>query len=179
MRRAFVVLILGAVVSIGLTACGGKGSNSPSTTTTPALTPKGIYEQKMQILGQQIDSVMGAVSNANNSQTPSGQPLPGKTEAANLLIAQKELVKASAQLAKIKPPAALKADQATLLKGVREVATELTPVIAQLKQKGSNPIKVLQGILKFQGLKDMQRASAAIAKSGYDILGTGTPAGNG
>ncbi len=177
MRRAFAVLLLGAAVGTGVAACGGK--STPTTSTTVSLTPKAVYEQKMQLLGQQIDSVMGAVSNANNSQTPSGQPLPGKTEAANLLVAQKELVKASAQLAKIVPPADVKTAQAQLLKGVREVAAELTPVIAQLKQKGSNPIKVLQQILTFQGLKDMQAASAAIAKSGYDILGTGTQTGSG
>jgi hypothetical protein len=175
MRRAFAVLFLGLTVAIGVTACGGKGASAPSTTVT--LTPKSMYEQKMQILGQQIDSVMGAVSNANNSKTPAGQPLPGKTEAANLQVAQKELLKAGAQLAKIAPPLKVKADQANLLKGVREVTTELTPVIAQLRKKGSNPIKVLQTILQFKGLKDMQAASAAIAKSGYDILGTGTPGG--
>jgi hypothetical protein len=133
----------------------------------------------MQVLGQQIDSVMSAVSNANNSQTPSGAALPGKTEAANLVVAQKELVAASVKLAKIKAPPGIKTEQANLLVGVREVATELTPVIAQLKAKGSNPLKVLQAILKFKGLKDMQVASAAIAKSGYDILGTGSETGNG
>jgi hypothetical protein len=177
MRRAFAVLLLGAAVVMSASACGGK-SNTTSTTTA-ALTPKALYEQKMQLLGQQIDSVMGAVSNANNTETPSGQPLPGKTEAANLRVAQKELQKAANQLAKITPPAKIKAAQAQLLKGVREVATELNPVIAKLGKKGSNPIQVLQTILKLQGLKDMQAASAAIAKSGYDILGTGTETGSG
>jgi hypothetical protein len=177
MRRAFAVLFLGAAVSIGVTACGGK--STPTPTTTVALTPKVAYEQKMQILGQQIDAVMNAVANANNSQLPSGQPLPGKTEAANLKVAQKELLDASARLAKIVPPPGVKTDQTHLLQGVREVAAEFTPVIAALKVKGSNPIKVLQGILKFKGLADMRVASAAIAKAGYDILGTGTETGNG
>lgn len=177
MRRAFAVLVLGAAVSIGAAGCGGK--SAPKAATTVALTPKVAYEQKMQILGQQIDSVMGAVSNANNSQLPSGQPLPGKTEAANLKVAQKELLKASVQLAKIVPPPEVKTDQTHLLQGVREVASEFTPVIAALKAKGSNPIKVLQGILKFKGLTVMRTASAAIAKAGYDILGTGTETGNG
>jgi hypothetical protein len=172
MRRAFAVLFMIAAIGVGVTACGGK--NTPTTTTTVALTPKAAYEQKMQILGQQVDSVMGAVSNANSSQTPSGAALPGKTEAANLQVAQKELRQAAAKLAKIPPPARVKTAQAQLLKGLREVAEELTPVMAQLRQKGSNPIKVLQGILQLHGLKDMQAASASIAKSGYDIIGTGT-----
>ena len=172
MTRAFALLFMVAVIGVGVSACGGK--STPTTTSTVALTPKAVYEQKMQILGQQVDSVMGAVSNANNTQTPSGAPLPGKTEAANLQVAQKELRKAAAQLAKIAPPAKVKPAQARLLKGLREVAVELTPVIAQLRKKGSNPIKVLQGVLQFQGLKDMQAASTSIAKSGYDIIGTGT-----
>jgi hypothetical protein len=172
MRRAFAVLCMVVAIGVGASACGG-GSKSVSTTTTVALTPKARYEQKMQILGQQVDSVMGAVSNANNTQTPAGQPLPGPTEAANLAVAQKELRDAAVKLAKIDAPPAVQPAQARLLKGLREVATGLTPVIAQLRKKGSNPIKVLQGILKLQGLKDMQAASATIAKAGYDIIGTG------
>jgi hypothetical protein len=172
MARAFAVGLMVAAIGVGVSACGGGGKSA--ATTTPALTPKERYEQKMQILGQQVDSVMGAVSDANNTQTPSGQPLPGKTEAANLAVAQKELRDAAVKLAKIEAPPAVKPAQAQLLKGLREVATGLGPVIVQLRKKGSNPIKVLQGILKLQGLKDMQAASATIAKAGYDIIGTGT-----
>jgi hypothetical protein len=174
MTRAFAVLFIIAAIGLGASACGG-GKSAATTATTVALTPKARYEQKMQILGQQVDSVMGAVSNANNTQTPAGQPLPGPTEAANLAVAQKELRDAAVKLAKIDAPPPVKPAQAQLLKGLREVATGLTPVIARLRKKGSNPIKVLQGILKLQGLKDMQAASATIAKAGYDIIGTGSP----
>jgi hypothetical protein len=166
------MLFVGVTVSIGATACGG--SSSPASTTTLKVSSKTVYEQKMQLLNQQLDSVMLAVSNANNSQTPQGTALPAKIEAENLQVAQNGMRSAAAKLAKIIPPPKIKAAHALLLKGLREDANELTPVIARLKLKGANPLKVLQSILTLKGLGIMRTASVQIEKAGYDILGTGT-----
>jgi hypothetical protein len=171
MRRAFAVLFLGVAVSIGATACGS--GKSSSNEPVIKVTSKSIYEQKMQLLNQQLDSVMLAVSNANNSQTAQGTPLPAKTEAENLQIAQNGMETAAGKLAKIVPPADIKAAHALLLKGLREDAAELTPVIAALK-KGGDPLKVLPSVLTLKGLQIMRTASVEIEKAGYDILGTGT-----
>jgi hypothetical protein len=167
------MLFLGMAVTIGATACGGGGSSS--ATTTVKLSAKGVYEQKMQLLNQQLDSVMLAVSNANETQLPSGQPLPAKTEAENLQVAQNGMRSAAAKLAKIIPPPKIRAAHALLLKGLREDAAELTPVIARLKQGHANTVKILQSILTLKGLGIMRTASLRIEKAGYDILGTGTP----
>jgi len=177
-RRTCAVLLLGIAVAFGATACGGSSSTSTSnsTTSTLALTPKTIYEQKMQVLNQELDSVLSAVAGANNSQTSSGQSLPPKTEAANLQIAQTEMTRAAVKLAKIVPPDNVKAAHALLLKGLREDAVELQTVIDKLKH-GASPLTVLPTLLKMKGLKEMQAASATIAKAGYDILGTGSTGG--
>ena len=175
MKRAFAVLFLGVAVGTGATACGGSGS-SPSNAPVIKVTSKSVYEQKMQLLNQQLDSVLLAVSNANNSQTPQGTPLPPKSEAENLQVAQNGMRTAAAKLAKIVPPANIKAAHALLLKGLREDTEELTAVIAELK-KGADPLTVLPSVLKLKGLQVMRTASVQIEKAGYDILGTGTQGG--
>ncbi len=170
MTRAFAVLFLGILIAVGTAACGSK---SPSSSTPAAASPKTVYEDKMQILGQQLNSVMAGVSGANTSTTATGAPLPAKTEAHNLRIAQTGLDSTAAKLAKIVPPAKIRAAHELLLKGLREDAAELTPVIAKLERKGADPLAILSSILQLKGLKDMRTASLEIEKAGYDILGTG------
>jgi hypothetical protein len=176
MRRGFAVLFLGICVAVGITACGGKSTSS----STPAInvSSKATYERQMQILGQQLNSVMDGVAGADSSQTSSGAALPAKIEAQNLQIAQNGLRSTAVKLARIVPPAKVKAAHELLLKGLREDAAELTVVIAKLK-KGADPLAVLPTVLQLRGLKDMRAASIAIEKAGYDILGTGTGTSSG
>lgn len=71
------------------------------------------------------------------------------------------------QLNGITPPTAIKADDARLVKAIREFENELGPVIAKLK---SGAIKTLSSIpSSFKGQGDIASAVAAINKAGYNI----------
>ena len=83
--------------------------------------------------------------------------------------AQVALRAAVVTLAKMRPPADVRHAHALLIKGVKEYATELDSVIAKLEAGGA-PVTVLQEILHFKGVQDMQKASVEIAEHGYTIV---------
>jgi hypothetical protein len=84
--------------------------------------------------------------------------------------AQVALRSAAIALTRIDPPPAARSEHALLIRGVLEYADELDGVIAAL-HAGVPPNAVLQRILRFKGVFDMQRASIALERRGYSILG--------
>jgi len=71
------------------------------------------------------------------------------------------------QLQKIRPPAKVKVQQALLLRGVREYASELNGVIATVKAGQTQA--GLSLIYNLKGIKDMTTASHAITAKGFAI----------
>ncbi len=122
----------------------------------------------MQSLGAKLQSslqVVGEIELASEgTATENAKDLNALGQARAALRA------AAAKLALIVAPAAIRTDQALLLKGVHDYADELQSVINQL-DKGGAPVTVLQDILTLRGVKEMQQASIAIAKKGYNIVG--------
>ncbi len=121
------------------------------------------YERAMQVLG---DKLAAELANAGRAV---GLPTARRTVIEQILRAtQTQLRAAAASLAKIEPPARIKAQHRRLTQAVREFADELNGVIAGIKAGTGAPAYVL--IPNLKGLKDMQRASDAITKAGYVIV---------
>jgi hypothetical protein len=81
---------------------------------------------------------------------------------------QAELRAAAAKLEKIEPPVRIRAQHRRLIEAVRELADELTGVVAGVRNGNQVPVYML--IPRLKGLQDMQRASDAITKAGFAIV---------
>jgi hypothetical protein len=168
-RGTFVVVALVCVLATGAAGCGGGSSTTTSTASQPKPSrptrPKTYsrYELAMQVLG---DKLAAELANAGRAV---GLPTAKRTAIEQILRAtQTQLRAAAASLAKIDPPARIKAQHRRLTQAVREFADELNGVIAGIKAGTGAPAYVL--IPNLKGLKDMQRASDAITKAGYTIV---------
>ena len=162
-RRAFVLPALAAAVVAIAAGCGGSGNS----TAGPASSSSGFsaYELKMQALGVQLGATLARIGLSNVG-------VPPKVIAKHLEVAQLQLRNAAAKLAAIKAPDKIKADQALLLKGVREYADGLSSLIAQLRAPARDNLaylSILHEIDTLKGVKEMQSASLAITKAGYLI----------
>ena len=85
-----------------------------------------------------------------------------------LTAAQTALRGAADRIAAITPPDAIKSQHAQLIKGVRDFADELGPIVAKLK-KGDMTALSTPGTLK--GLAEIQASATAISNKGYKIGG--------
>ena len=162
LSRAIALLVFGAAVAIVVAGCGGGGSRATDENGNAPAANSGFsaYETSMQRLGVSLGTTLGRVGSANRAAEPA-------QIARNLRTAQRELRATATKLTQITPPEKIKAQHALLTKGVREYADELDGVIARVKR--GNPDAVRE-ILTLKGVKDMTRASAAIAKAGYTIV---------
>jgi len=158
-RAVALFLLAAAIVAVGA-GCGGGGSKTAGNgaNLNAALSP---YELAMLKLGGGLNATLTQVGLAN--RTAKG-PAPIER---NLRKSQVELRAAAVKLEKIVAPARIRAQQALLIKGVREYADELDGVIANLK-RGAGP-RALAAITNLKGLRDMAIATAAITKAGYVI----------
>ena len=152
-----------AVVAIGAGCGGGAGGNTTgASSSSNGFSP---YELKMQALGQQLGATLARIGLSNVNQPPA-------VIVRHLAAAQLQLRDAAVKLAAIEAPAKIKADQALLLKGVREYADGLNSLIRQLRVPTKDKLaylSILQKIAALKGVKDMQDASLAITKAGYLI----------
>jgi hypothetical protein len=168
-RGTLVVIALVCALATGAAGCGG---GSPTTVSKSSQPPKqnrsrpktySHYELAMQVLG---DKLAAELANAGRAV---GLPTAKRTAIEQILRAtQTQLRAAAASLAKIDPPARIRAQHRRLTQAVREFADELNGVIAGIKAGTGAPAYVL--IPNLKGLKDMQRASDAITKAGYVIV---------
>ena len=174
-RRRLAWLVVGAVMTLAASACGSSshpsGSGQPGSTTVPGVstlagspiatfTP---YELRMQALGTTLNGLLNAVgtANAQDGTTP-------KTEARNLVRARVALRQAAAGLARIDPPSNVRAAHEQLRQAVLEYANELTPLIADANKGNQVPLAT---IVALEGIHNMTKASLAIKKKGYNIIG--------
>jgi hypothetical protein len=175
-----------ALLCLAIAGCGGGGraattSTGASSRSAPSsqrgasapvrppvgLTAKQKYERAMQALGGELES---SLQLAGDTELASAGTKSATTRDAKALVkARIALRTAAAKLARIVPPPSVRSAQALLLKGVTEYADELGSVIDQL-EAGSPPVAVLQNILRFQGVKDMETASIQIERKGYSIV---------
>jgi hypothetical protein len=151
------------------TTTGATTSNASTPATTPvAADPvKAHYEQRMQVLGNELSAYFLQIGRADATAT--------KAEAlANIKQVQARLRTASVELGKIKTPTKIKVDQQKLIAAVREYAKDLDQVIVQVKAGNKSALSELS---ELQGVKDMGTATQAITRAGYNITGEVTPAG--
>jgi hypothetical protein len=167
-----------SAVCLLASGCGASGTPkvvSPGTPSTPAstgpqratLTAKGRYERAMQLLGGTLGSSLRLAGEIELAAA--GKKSAAVKDATALKQARVALRSAAIRLGRIKPPPEIRAAHALLVRAVKEYADELGGVISRLEAGGA-PVTVLQEILRFRGVKDMQRASIQIAKKGYSIV---------
>ena len=174
-----------ALLCLTVAGCGGSMAASTDTSVraastsqqstssvapahrSAALTAKLKYERAMQTLGGHLQSSLRLAGKIEVASA--GTRSATAKDAKALGQARIALRSAAAKLERIVPPPSLRSAHALLIKGVDEYADELGGVIHQL-QAGGAPVVVLQRILRFQGVKDMERASIQIEKGGYSIV---------
>jgi hypothetical protein len=175
-----------ALLCLAVAGCGGGSVAASSDTSaraasTPqrsagsvapvdrsaALAAKLKYERAMQTLGGQLESSLRLAGDIEVAS--GGRQSAAAKDAKALEQARIALRRAAAKLERIVPPPSLRPAQGLLITGVSKYADELGRVIAQLEAGGA-PVVVLQNILRFQGIKDMERASIQIEKKGYSIV---------
>jgi hypothetical protein len=164
-KRAVVLSVLAAsVVAFGV-GCGGSSSSNSTDSSSPSSPGFSKYETEMQALGVQLGAELARLGQSNVG-------VPPKVIAQHLVAVQVQLRSTADKLAAITPPEAIKADHALLLKGVREYANGLDPLIVKLRAPTSDKLAylaILRTIASLKGVKDMQNASLAITKAGYLI----------
>jgi hypothetical protein len=151
-------LLLAAALAFLAAGCGGGGGSSGGSSSNSK--PFSTYETSMQALGARLSQSirLSGLANRNASKAK---------VATNLRHVQVELRAAATELAKITPPANVRAAHRELIRGVREYADELSGVIANVEAKG--PRRALPAIVTLKGIRDMATASQKIAKAGYII----------
>ena len=168
-RGTFVVMALICALATGAAGCGGGSSTTTSVASQPKharasrpTRPKTYshYERAMQVLG---DKLAAELANAGRAV---GLPTARRTVIEQILRAtQTQLRAAAVSLAKIEPPARIKAQHRRPPRcRVRRRAERSH----RIKAGTGAPAYVL--IPNLKGLKDMQRASDAITKAGYVIV---------
>ena len=158
-----MLALIGAIALLA-GGCGGKkhaSTTGAATTSTSASSSTGplsktAYDGQMATLGKVIGTALGRLPAAANAKQA--------TTAA--LKAQQEIRSLAAKLQAIKPPVAIKADHAALVKSVNELADQLTPIIAKLK-KGN--FKALGSVTSLTSYDDITRAVDKIESAGYSI----------
>jgi hypothetical protein len=132
-----------------LAGCGGGG---------PAKPLKGAaYVQRVDAIANGLDSLASSLSS---------QLEGGSSPTAGLIAARTALRKAATELAAITPPPAIKTQHERLVAAVNELAGELTPVIAKVR---NGQFDSLGSALSLKGVNDARAAIAAITKAGYAI----------
>lgn len=178
-RLAIPLLLASAAMAMLAVGCGGQtraGSStsngqatSPATQASPPVqrpAPRHYspYETAMQALGNRLALVM-----EESGLTVRSQGATSGVIVRALRVAQHQLRVSANALAKLKPPARIKALHRQLLTGVRRLAAEFDSVIVSAKS-GTDGIRIAATIPTLPGLKEMQRASDAIVKAGYAIV---------
>lgn len=181
-RLAAAALV--ALVSVLASGCGGSGTSAststgaaaasaapaaPAPTGGPAsaLSPKQRYEHAMQALGSSLGASLRL---AGEIELASAGTKSARSRDANALVnAQLALRSAAVALTRIVPPPEVRSEHALLIRGVLEYADELSGVISAL-HAGGPPNVVLQRILRFKGVLDMQRASIGLEQRGYSVV---------
>jgi hypothetical protein len=146
------------LLAAGAAGCGGGGGNGGDAGGSQSFSN---YELAMQALGRHLGAVIVASGNQNISASPA-------RIVKNLRHVQAELRTTAVKLEQIKPPAKIKTDHELMIRGVREYATELNGVIAEVKRGDKSG--ALGSISTLKGVRDMTDASHSIAKAGFVIL---------
>jgi len=162
-HRLVAVLVLAGACAL-LAGCGG-GKKTAATTTTGATTTttthamsKSAYVAAMKQIGQSLDATLNGLSAAAT---------PAKAATA-LVDVQRGLRGAGDRLASITPPPSVRVLHARLVKGLRDFADELGPIIAKLRKGQAS---ALAAVPSLKGLREVQSASTAISKKGFAISG--------
>jgi hypothetical protein len=194
MRRSLRtgVLVVLAVVCIATAAgCGGGGvsaapaptsgpvpghassgvTTAPShTSTQPAGPHKLAYERSMKKLSGDLSNILRTIGSDDLTilqDDTSGTPQAIARIVGNLERGRKALRAAAVRLGSIVPPDAVAADHRQLRKGLGDLATELDPIIDQVRHgQGQIAITAIAGQ---KGISEMERASKDIALHGYAI----------
>ncbi len=144
-RAAAVVVILSAATAL---LAGWTVSNTPLT--------RAGYVKQVNSIAKRVGPVMNGLASSTS----------GADAAKRLRAAQVALRTTAVQLARITPPRNIRSAHARLVKSVKELATELTPIIAKLR---AGDVQALLAALSLKGIADARAAAAVITKAGYKI----------
>jgi hypothetical protein len=171
-RQAGAALVLGSLLTLAFSGCGGGGVKSTQPAATgahQATVPNqvrlgaGAYERAMRQLGRRL-----ALSVASMYPIVETQPGAATTTASAAKVERTRGVVASvaASVAAIVPPAPIRADHQHLVKGLNELRVELDALINVLQKGGS---KGFGAYSRFPGLQAIDRARVSIESKGYAI----------
>jgi hypothetical protein len=145
-----------AVVALAILAagCGGGGGSGDRLT-------KAQYEKRIQKDGQDLTTAFKPLN------TP---PTSLKQLAAELKVGQDKLREAAGDLAGLKPPKDVEADNSALVKGLRTLADQLEG-LRNAAAKGDPQLvqKALSGLQSSHALSDARRATDDMKKKGYKL----------
>lgn len=146
--RAIAALLVLVVVLAG---CGGGGGGSKPL--------KGAaYVHRVNAIADQLD---GIASNLTTAFEDSGSP------ATALVSARSALRRAARQLAAITPPPEIKRPHQRLVAAVKQLADDVTPLIARLQSGSADGLD--PGSFSLKGESEAKAAIAQIVKAGYKI----------
>jgi hypothetical protein len=175
--RAVLAIVAAGFVAVGLSACGGKSSQTTSTTSTatstagtttaeppvhPRVLDKAGYTRTMRGLGKALArSVEGMYPIADSGPGAGNADALAKVERAKAGV---ETVRTS--LRGIIAPADVQADHAQLIQAVGVLETELDQLVVVLQHPLTKP---LGSYFKFAALQRVSTAVADIRTKGYAI----------
>jgi hypothetical protein len=180
MKRTLGTLALTGAIALLAAGCGGSKHAGTTTSTTTSTTSastaaktttttaapassggtlsKKAYDTEMATLGKVLGTSLATLPQAANA----------KQGATAVKKAQADIRNLGKKLQAIKPPAAVKADHAQLVKAVYELADQLTPILGKL-EKGN--FKVMGQLANLTSFDDITKAVDKIEAAGYPISG--------
>lgn len=171
-KRSLASFALGVMLVAGLAGCGssGKQAQQPATTTPPAITTphgpslgKTAYVKAMRPLGKRLAISMASIYPI--VETTPGSTISNETAAT----IEKTRVVVAAVLARavaIVPPAPIRAQHKTLVKGLSDLQAELDGLIHFLQKGGPDPFGTYA---RLPGLQTIAQARVSIENKGYAI----------
>ena len=151
-----IAVVLVALAALTVAGCGGGGNE---------LT-KAQYEQRVQADAKALGTAFSSIGTAVTT------PAQLKTVVAD---AKKELEKAAADLASLKPPQDARDANQKFVAGLRAVEKQLT-ALSDALQKGdiASMVTLAQKLSQSKELAAAQQAANDLQKKGYDLGGFGS-----
>jgi hypothetical protein len=153
-RHSLIIAAVAALASVTCAEAGGVRDGS-------------AYEARMQVAGKEVGASLESISKASAlSYRYPVRPTAAREAAAFLTNARVNLRDAAKRLKVIVPPRAVTKQHAALAAGASELATELSPIIVQLK-KGY--LIAVGRLATLHGIPAVATALSSLKKHGYQI----------
>ena len=153
MRRGVQAVVLGFVLALLASGCGGGSSSSAKP------LDKADYVKQMQTIGLDLSNAVKTLAAAKTA--------PKATTA--LVKLQDDLRSSEKQLESMQPPPGVATQHQKLTKAIGDFADDLDPLIK--KAKAGNIASLASTLGALPSLEQIETASSAIESKGYKIGG--------